>query len=153
MADYIFTLRKLVGHIPLVLCTAGIIVFDNQKRVLLQRRSDNNHWCIPGGCVEPGEIVEEAARREVFEETGLVVDEMKFFGIYSGEEQHYTYPNGDEVYYVTTVFIANCYSGSIVLDEEETKELKFFSVDSLPDNITPTNIPIIRDLKNKKDQF
>jgi ADP-ribose pyrophosphatase YjhB (NUDIX family) len=153
MADYIFRLRKLVGHIPLILCTAGIVVYDNQRRVLLQRRTDNNLWCIPGGCVELGELVEDTARRELFEETGLIVDAMKLLGIYSGEEQHYTYPNGDEVYFVTTVFIANYYGGSIIIDENETKELKFFSVDSLPDNITPTNIPIIRDLINRIDQF
>ncbi|MFC7321532.1 NUDIX domain-containing protein [Halobacillus campisalis] len=65
----------------------------------MQHRTDNLHWSHPGGAVEAGESVEDTVKREVLEETGLRVKEVEFFNIYSGESQHYTYPNGDEVFF------------------------------------------------------
>ena len=42
-------------------------------------------WGIPGGIMEPGEIFLETAVQETFEETGLIVDQLQLFGLYSGE--------------------------------------------------------------------
>lgn len=153
MDGYIKTLRKLVGHIPLVLCAAGVMIIDEKNGVLLQHRNDNNTWGIPGGIIEPGENIEEAAKREVYEETGLNVDEIKLFNIYSGEEQHYTYPNGDEVYFINIVFITKIYQGDIVADGIESKEVSFFDIDNLPQEINPTNITNLQELKNKRATY
>ena len=147
MTDYIMNLRKLVGHIPLILVAAGVIIVDDKGRVLLQQRTDNNKWGILGGGIEPGETVEEAAKREVYEESGLIVENIQLFNIYSGEEQHYTYPNGDEVYCINIVFITKNFQGDIRVDDAESRELKFFDIDNLPDDITPLCVPIMRDLK------
>ncbi|MBU5439126.1 NUDIX hydrolase [Tissierella sp. MSJ-40] len=143
----------MVGNIPLILCPAGVIILDNEKRVLLQHRTDNNTWGIPGGCIEPGETVEEAAKREVYEETGITVDEIELFNIYSGEEQHYTYPNGDEVYFINIVFITKRFQGDICLDEIESKDVRFFQIDDIPKEITPACIPVLRDLRCKIDTY
>jgi len=51
--------------------------------ILLMRRSDNGHWGLPGGFVELGESVSDAARREVFEETGWTVELGRLIGVYS----------------------------------------------------------------------
>lgn len=50
------------------------------------KRSDNNCWCFPGGAIELGEKVEDAAKREVAEETGLQVKALELFGVFSGQE-------------------------------------------------------------------
>ena len=67
MSDYIMDLRKIVGHRPLLQVGASIIVENERGEVLLQRRADNHMWGYAGGSVELDEVVEDAARRELFE--------------------------------------------------------------------------------------
>ena len=90
-------MRKRVGHIPLMQCGASVIVENERGEILLQQRSDNGAWGYPGGAVELYERVEDAARRELFEETGLHAGKMELLGVFSGPEMAYTYPNGDQV--------------------------------------------------------
>jgi len=59
-------------------CSA--IIFDDEGRFLLTRRSDNGQWCLPSGGLEPGESLEETCIREVFEETGLHVRIKRLVG-------------------------------------------------------------------------
>lgn len=63
--DYIKYMRKLIGKKPLLICGAGVIVLDDKNRVLMQLRVDNNSWGFPGGILELGEKVEDAAAREL----------------------------------------------------------------------------------------
>lgn len=55
-----------------VVPAVSAIVPDEDGRILLIRRTDNNYWSIPGGGLEPGESVRQAAAREVLEETGIL---------------------------------------------------------------------------------
>ena len=137
MSAYIMDLRKIVGHRPLLQVGASVIVEDPQGRVLLQLRSDNHCWGYAGGSVEPDEVVEDAAKREMLEETGLIAEELELFGVFSGKDTHYVYPNGDEVSNVDIVYVCRKYSGSLRCQKGEVEELRFFSVDELPENISP----------------
>jgi len=96
-----------------------------------------------------GETTEEAAKREVFEETNLVVEELSLFNVYSGEEQHWIYPDGNEVYFISIVYVTNRFNGTMKVDGIEGKELKFFDINNLPQEITPSNKPILNDVKNR----
>jgi 8-oxo-dGTP diphosphatase len=64
---------------------AGVMLVDTRGWLLLQLRDDYapvspGQWTMPGGGIEPGEMPEEAARRELLEETGLRVDgELRLF--------------------------------------------------------------------------
>lgn len=143
MSEYILDLRKIVGHRPLLQMGASILVENPQGQILLQQRADNHMWGYAGGSVELDERVEDAARRELLEETGLIAGEMTLFGIYSGPELHYTYPNGDEVSNIDVVFLCRDYSGTLEAQPSEVEALRFFPAHALPESITPPNrIPL-----------
>ena len=69
--DYILQLRQYIGHRPILMVGAAVLVLDEQDRLLMMKRSDSGCWGLPGGATEPGEVVENAAKRETLEETNL----------------------------------------------------------------------------------
>ena len=145
MSDYIMDLRKIVGHRPLLQVGASVIVENEWGEVLLQKRADNHCWGYAGGSVELDEVVEDAARRELLEETGLIAREMELFGVFSGKDTHYVYPNGDEVSNVDIVYLCKNYDGSLKCQEEEVEELRFFPADALPENLfSPNRKPLLK---------
>lgn len=145
MSDYIMELRKIVGHRPLLQVGASVIVENEQGEVLLQKRTDNHCWGYAGGSVELDEVVEDAARRELFEETGLVALELELFGVFSGKDTHYVYPNGDEVSNVDIVYLCKQFEGSLKCQEKEVEDLRFFPADALPEPLSPPiRIPLLR---------
>jgi len=144
-------LRKYVGHAPLLQCAASIIIENENGEILLGRRTDNHQWGYSGGSIELDETVEECAKRELFEEMGLIADEIEFFMINSGPKAHYIYPNGDEVYNVEIVYVCKKYHGEIKRQEDEMEELRFFSIDKIPDDISVPIRPVIEQyLKNRR---
>ena len=148
MRDYLRELRQYVGHRPLLLVGACVMVLDDQGRLLLEHRMDNHAWGLPGGAHEPGETVEESAGRELFEETGLLCDDLSLFGVYSGPELFYEYPNGDQVHNVTLVYLCRAYHGTLAVSGE-SHEVKFFALRELPaeEEISPPVRPVLRDIK------
>ena len=151
MSEYILDLRKIVGHRPLLQVGASVIVENDQGKILLQKRADNHCWGYAGGSVELDESVEDAAKRELFEETGLIARELSLFGVFSGAEMHYVYPNGDEVSNVDIVYLCRDYAGTLRKQDCEVEQLGFFPADALPENISqPNRIPLMRWLEQKK---
>ena len=144
--DYILQLREYIEHRPILMVGAAILVVDAQNRLLLMKRSDNGFWGPPGGSTEPGERVEEAAKREALEETRLEIGEMSLFGVFSGPEIYYRYPNGDEVYNVIIVYLSRDWYGEVEIDDEHT-EFLWFAVAEIPENISPPIVPVIEKFK------
>ncbi len=147
--SYIQELRKLVGHYPLIMVGAAVLILDEQERLLMQKRADNGTWGIPGGMMEPDEKFEETARRETLEETGIEVGQLELFNIYSGPELFYEYPNGDQVYNVSVIYKTSDYRPTRQKTDGEGREMRFFAVDELPENISPPIRPIIAELKQR----
>lgn len=136
MTDYISRMRKYIGHDTLMLACVGVFVHKNGK-LLLQKRRDNGCWSDHGGCVEIGEKVEEAAKRELFEETGLIANKLELIGVFSGENMLYTYPNQDKVYIIGISYLCEDFSGEPLFETDETTDLQWFDMDSLPADISP----------------
>ena len=137
MAGYIMDLRKSVGHRTLMQVGASVIVEDPEGRILLEQRSDNHCWAYPGGSVELDEDVKCAAKRELFEETGIVAEELELFDVFSGKDTHFVYPNGDEVSNVDIVFLCKQFSGELKCQEDEVDALRFYDAAHLPEQISP----------------
>ncbi len=94
---------------------------------------DEMYSCV-AGFVEPGESLEEAVAREVLEETGIVVNDVRYFG-----SQPWPFPNS-----LMIGFKARYASGEIVLEDAEIGDAKWFTPDDLP--LLPGKISIARRL-------
>lgn len=123
-----------------------VLIVDEQERLLMQKRAGTGAWHVPGGFLELGERLEDAARREAFEETALTVGNLDLVGAYSGPDFHWFAPNGDEVYNVTVAYLTRDYSGIPVADGEEGTGVSFMPLSPLPEPLGPPARPILVDL-------
>ena len=137
-------MRKLIGHETLLTVGCGILL-EKEECILLQHRTDEDNWCIPGGVMELGETFEQTATRETYEETGLQINSLDLFGIYSGASCFVEYPNKDRCYSVQIIFKSNGFDGELIQEGIESKEHRFFQKESLPDNLNPRQRQFIMD--------
>ncbi len=142
--DYVRALRAVVGNRPLILACAGVLIFDDRRWVLLQRRTDGGQWGIPGGAMNLGESLEETARREVREETGLRLGTLTFVRVYSGAGFAHRYPNGDEAEFVMAIYETTEMCGTPI-ERGETLEVRFFPLDALPHPLLPVALRVLTD--------
>lgn len=129
--SYISQMRKYIGHQPMLSAGATVVVIKDNK-ILLNLRSDTNTWGIPGGAIELGESLEETATRELKEETNLDCNIFTLLNVFSGKDLYFKYPNGDELYSVVALYLANDASGELNITDGESFKLEYFSKDNLP---------------------
>jgi 8-oxo-dGTP diphosphatase len=107
--------------------TADPIIITQDKKIILVKRVFDpykDHWALPGGIVEYGETVEDAAIREAKEETGLDIKIEKLIGVYSDPDRD---PRG---HFVSVCFLCKPVGGNLETSEE-TKEVRTFSKEEL----------------------
>lgn len=132
ISEWVKTLRERVGTALVVMVASSAIVVDERGKVLLQQRSDNGQWGIPGGGIDPGEEPAHAVIREVYEETGLDVEVSRLVGLFGGKQQIKQYPNGDRIAYVSITFECRVTGGEIKPDPDESLDVRWFALDELP---------------------
>lgn len=124
-----------------------LIIYKDGK-ILLQKRDDNGCWAIHGGGIEIGEKYIETLNREIKEELNIEPINPELMGIYSGKELFNIYPKSkDQVYVLNHVFFCEKYKGKIEFTDGEVKDLQWFDLDNLPENIFKINKPIINNIK------
>ena len=141
--SYVRELKSLVGHRPLIIAGAAVLIFNKDNCLLMQYRKDNRKWGLIGGSMEIGESLAETARREALEETSLELNELNWFDLFSGKEVIYQLPHGDVVVNVTAVYTSSQFKERLRVNEAESLKLRFFKLNELPKNISPPDRPII----------
>lgn len=126
--DYIRSIRPQLGHQKIPLNCAGAVI-EKDGKILLQRRSDNGGWGLPGGLLELEETYAQAALREIREETGLLCRLTGFLGLYHNYDIMWS--NGDRAHTLGAIYTAEIEGGELRRDEESL-ELRFFSLEELP---------------------
>ena len=127
ISPYLKAIRDRIGHDLIMLPAVTVLIWDDDGRLLLVRGDDTGTWQTVGGAVEPDETPEDAARREAAEETGLEVALTGIRGVLGGPRFHHTYPNGDRVAFVSTMFDARIVSGEPRPDGDETTEVAWLT--------------------------
>lgn len=137
-------LDERINHIPFIQTGAAIIIRNEKGQTLLQERTDRDKWGLPGGCQDLGEDLRVTAVREAFEETGIKLEPDKIILIdtLSGESRKNSYPNGDIVYNNTSLYLADVSLNDVskLKGDSETKRLRFFNTDEVPNNLMDADL-------------
>lgn len=113
---------------------ASAVVVDEAGRVLLQRRTDNGMWALPGGKMELGESLGDCAVRETFEETGVTVEITGIVGTYTNPRHVFSYDDGEVRQEFSICLLARPTGGTLRVSDESF-EVAWFApeaVDGLP---------------------
>ncbi len=90
-----------------------------------------------------GESTEDAAKREVLEETSLIIEDLKLINVFSGPQNFIKAENGDEFFTVTTAYYTENYKGTLNIDKSESITFEYFYPSELPGNIVKSHKVII----------
>lgn len=136
----------MVGSKDILSIGLQVLIINEKNEILLEKRTDNGLWCAPGGSLDIGETVTEGAKREVLEETGLLLDELHLLAINSGPKMLLTYPNGDRTFYVDITFYARVEGAKPKQTDSESSIIKFFAENELPkeEEMLRGQMPMIR---------
>lgn len=121
---------------------AVVVVRDEGGRVLL-RRLGARSWALPGGVIKPGETVEDAARRGVREETGLLVGRLRLLGVSSGPDLALDLPGGRRLHRVAIAFVPEDWEGLARGGGAAERHVRFFHPTALPDDLDPADRPLL----------
>lgn len=152
---YDSTGRPLPGMPTVIRPGTCAAVFNERGEILLQKRSDNGFWSMPGGGVDPGESVEQGALREVWEETGLRVRMVRLVGVYSDPHNYMVtrYPDGNIVHNVSLCFVCERVSGTLQISHEST-DIGYFPITALPEPMMPSHRIRLQDvLAQQREPF
>jgi ADP-ribose pyrophosphatase YjhB (NUDIX family) len=99
------------------------VVVENEKgEILMIRRTDNDNWALPGGAIDLGESITQAAIRETEEETGIRVEITGLVGIYSDPKHVIHYTSNDEVRQEFSILLTgNPVTGTTAPSEESSE--------------------------------
>ena len=103
--------------------SVNVVVENDKGEILMIRRTDNDNWALPGGAIDLGESVTQAAIRETKEETGIDVKVTGLVGIYSDPRHVIQYTSDNEVRQEFSILLSATMIGGFVSLSSESKEV------------------------------
>ena len=131
----------------------GLLLYF-EDNLLLEQRSDCEKWGLIGGGVEIGEIVEDTAIRECFEETSLKIkkENLELIGLYSDIKQHRVIQYDDNCFHaIDIIYSYQLFEKDLTLKKSrESLDISFFSIKNLPKDLVPPAKNPIEDFIKRK---
>lgn len=115
-------------HSSKIFVTVDVILQKKNTILLIKRKKDpyKDCWALPGGFVEENEDLELAAKRELVEETSVVIENLEQIGAFGKphrDPRHHT---------ISIVYYGNVPEDTIAIAADDAKEANWFSIDDLP---------------------
>ena len=144
ISQYIKNIRAKIGNDLLLIPGVTAVVINDREEVLLQLRRDTKTWAPPSGGLEPGENLAQCVIREVLEETSIEIVPESIIAVLSGDDFAVTYPNGDQIGVVSSVFRCRPRDKAAPrVNDDESLEMRYFPSSALPHNMLPRHKWII----------
>ncbi|MDA3932516.1 MAG: NUDIX domain-containing protein [Tenericutes bacterium] len=128
--SYIKVIREKVGNDWIILNACAVVITNDKNQILLQKRSDNKLWGLPGGLMELEDTIESCAIREVKEETNLDVELDMFIGIFNNPFMRWR--EKDYARIISYAFTGKVIGSKMKINDHESLELKYFDYTNLP---------------------
>lgn len=135
--DQIASMRQFVGHERIIAVGATTAVYREDGCFLMIQRADNGMWVFPAGYADLGENAAQTAVRETYEETGYHVVPERILAIYSSDQYHYTFPNGDQVKNVGTLFLSRLLGGTPQMQTSEVRDIAWLTKEEVIQRSSP----------------
>lgn len=127
-------LRQTTGPERVITMGAGAIIQNERGQVLLTFRREGL-WGIPAGLMELGETISGTLVREAKEEMDVDIAVRELVGVFTGPDTYHTYPDGNHVQIVSTLFRADLLTHDFKPDGDETRDIGWFDLNQLPDMV------------------
>lgn len=148
--------RQLSKEQNVIFVGTGILLINDENRVLLACRADNGQWSLPGGSLEIGETLEECIVRETREETGIIIKECD---IHLNSAKSILEPiikNGREIFVVSVTYWTKKYDDiDMQIDSREFTKYSWLSykeIQTINELITPYSRVAIEEYFKKTDR-
>jgi ADP-ribose pyrophosphatase YjhB (NUDIX family) len=135
-----FNIRRFPEHpIPGV----GALIIDGDRILLVERGKEplKGYWSLPGGVLEPGELLDQAVRREVLEETGLIVEPVETIEIF--ERIMRDSAGRVEYHYVLVDYLCRVTGGTLEASDDASRAAWFTRAELPALRLTEGTLPVI----------
>src|ERR1051325_10853628 len=111
--------------------SVNVVVTNDQGEILMIRRTDNDNWAVPGGAIDLGESLTQAAIRETKEETGIDVEITGLVGIYTDPKHVLHYTSNDEVRQEFSIALTGRPVGGHPTPSDESREVHWIPLETI----------------------
>ncbi|MEV4073004.1 NUDIX hydrolase [Nonomuraea fuscirosea] len=127
--------------------SVNVIVTNTAGDVLMIHRSDNDNWAVPGGAIDLGESIPEAAIRETAEETGITCEITGLVGTYSDPRHVILYTSDGEARQEFSIVLTGRATGGEPTPSEESRQVRWVPQDEV------MSLPMDRSMRMRMEHY